>query len=362
MLFPYRYVPHKFEKMQEFIDYIFYEVWCKAPENSGFSLDLFNGNTDLREIMTSFYYDHTKSGDLFFKNVELIHGYFAVLSFSEIETFKRWYQANNDIEAACLNTSPDDTIRYSEIPEDYQHITDKLGVFYKALYNQDFLGLAIIKEKVGVIGEHYKSFIEENSSGKCPFCGIGDIKGNQHTKREAYDHYLPKGLYPFNSINLRNLTPACHECNSTYKLAKDPLKNSAGSRKAFYPYTQGNYRIEISMHFSITDIEHLDSSNIHLQYGPSELAEEIETWKDLFGIEERYKAKCCSESDGKAWLVQVLEEWAEGGQTPEEYLRILSRYTKKRPFVDCGFLKNAFLKACDEIGVFKERELSPSST
>ena len=27
--------------------------------------------------------------------------------------------------------------------------------------------------------------------------------------------------------------------------------------------------------------------------------EEIETWKDVYGIEERYKAKCCGESDGK---------------------------------------------------------------
>ena len=31
MLFPYAYVPHSMEKMQEFIDLIFFEVWCKAP-------------------------------------------------------------------------------------------------------------------------------------------------------------------------------------------------------------------------------------------------------------------------------------------------------------------------------------------
>ena len=38
----------------------------------------------------------------------------------------------------------------------------------------------------------------------CPFCGLGDIKGVHHTKRETYVHYLPKALYPFNSINFRN--------------------------------------------------------------------------------------------------------------------------------------------------------------
>ena len=31
MLFAYIYMPHSMEKMQAFIDYIFFEVWCKAP-------------------------------------------------------------------------------------------------------------------------------------------------------------------------------------------------------------------------------------------------------------------------------------------------------------------------------------------
>jgi hypothetical protein len=41
MLFAYTYVPHAMEKMQEFIDFIFFEVWCKAPIGLAFSLDLF---------------------------------------------------------------------------------------------------------------------------------------------------------------------------------------------------------------------------------------------------------------------------------------------------------------------------------
>ena len=56
MLFPYKYVPHQMEKMQEFIDFIFYEVWCKAPGNGPFSLDLFNENVDLRELMHDLYF------------------------------------------------------------------------------------------------------------------------------------------------------------------------------------------------------------------------------------------------------------------------------------------------------------------
>ena len=55
MLFPYTYVSHQMEKMQEFIDFIFYEVWCKAPGYGPFSLDLFLPNPDLYEVMNAFH-------------------------------------------------------------------------------------------------------------------------------------------------------------------------------------------------------------------------------------------------------------------------------------------------------------------
>jgi hypothetical protein len=38
MLFSYTYVPHQMERMQEFIDFIFHEVWCKAPVSGPFGL------------------------------------------------------------------------------------------------------------------------------------------------------------------------------------------------------------------------------------------------------------------------------------------------------------------------------------
>ena len=50
MLFPYTYVPHQMEKMQTFIDFIFHEVWCKAPTSGPFGLDLFDANAELREM------------------------------------------------------------------------------------------------------------------------------------------------------------------------------------------------------------------------------------------------------------------------------------------------------------------------
>ncbi len=55
MLFSYTYVPHQMEKMQEFINFIFHEVWCKALASGPFGLQLFDANAELREVMEAFY-------------------------------------------------------------------------------------------------------------------------------------------------------------------------------------------------------------------------------------------------------------------------------------------------------------------
>ena len=71
MLFPYTYVPHQMERMQIFIDFIFYEVWCTAPVGLVFHTDLFEGNSDLKEVMVEFGFSPTASarGKRFYKEV-----------------------------------------------------------------------------------------------------------------------------------------------------------------------------------------------------------------------------------------------------------------------------------------------------
>lgn len=110
---------------------------------------------------------------------------------------------------------------------------------------------------------------------------------------------LARALYLFNSINFRNLAPACHECNNTYKISKDPAHNPTGRRKAFNPYDAAGHTIQIQVTLQHADIDKLMPTDITLQFGPAALAEEIDTWKDVYGIEERYKAKLCGENDGK---------------------------------------------------------------
>ena len=102
------------------------------------------------------------------------------------------------------------------------------------------------------------------------------------------------------------------------KLTKDPARNAAGRRKAFYPYAAAVHGIEVKMALRHSDIDNLAPEDISLQFGPATLNEEIETWKDVYGIEERFKAKISGENDGLfadcllpgrtvSWLSNVMQ-------------------------------------------------------
>ncbi|WP_272691249.1 HNH endonuclease [Providencia sp. PROV132] len=359
MLFTYTYVPHQMERMQRFINFIFYQVWCRARKLDAYNLTLFDANPPLKEIMTSFAYDHTAAGDRFSSQVQSIFQSFAQLSREQTAQFKRWYQGNNNLEKVCANTPNTQLARYADIEVNHEELSEQLGAFFKGLYSQSLLDLAALRAKIGDIDDHYKNFIKINSVGKCPFCGISDLLSEYHTKREAYDHYLPKALYPFNSINFRNLVPACHYCNSSYKTSKNPAytpkdpKGTVRRRAIFYPYKPVIHAIELQVTLQTSDIENLTPHDIDLQFGPDAVAEEIDTWKDIYGIEERYKAKLCGENDGKYWLTQVLDEWREDGRDPNAFLATLARQTQSQPYAECNFLKKPFLDACKVRGLFQ---------
>lgn len=357
MLFAYTYVPHQMEKMQEFINFIFYEVWCKAPIGLQFTLALFDNEPDLKEVLSSFGFAQNAParGKQFYKEIKDIYALFEPLTPTEIDQFKQWYTANNDIERVCNNDPNIQLARYADIAKFHNDLADTLATFFKGLYSPSLLKLATLRDKIGDIDDHYKiAFLTGNTTGKCPFCGLTDMKGADHEFREAYDHYLPKALYPFNSINLHNLAPACHECNSTYKNIKDPLLKDTVRRKAFYPYALSTQTIEVKVDLIQSDIAQLSSADINLTFGPAAVNEQIETWKDVYGIEERYKGKLCGENDGKYWLIQVLDEWKEDGREPAQFIRTLARQAQAKPFAECNFLKKPFLDACEEKGLFDD--------
>ncbi|MDA8523346.1 HNH endonuclease [Acidovorax sp. NCPPB 4044] len=343
-------------KDETFIDFIFYAVWCQAPSKGLYRLELFAWNPELLEVMTAFHYDDSKGAEFFAGHVERIYALFAPLSACQVEQLRLWYRANNDVERVCANDPAMSLKRYADFPAELTNLHDQLASFFKGLYSH--VEIAALKKWTGGIDDHYQTFVQTNKAGKCPFCGMNDLLGEYHSKREAYDHYLPKALYPFNSINFHNLVPACHHCNSSYKTSKDPAytpkdpAKAAHRRAVFYPYKKETHSIELQINLQHSNISILAPEDISLQFGPVGIAEEIETWKDVYGIEERYKAKICGENEGKYWLTQVLDEWKEDGRNPADFLATLARQTKNSPYAECNFLKKPFLDACHKIGVF----------
>lgn len=358
MLFPYTYVPHQIERMQRFVNFIFYQVWCRARKAGPYGLNLFDANPALKDVMMSFAYDHTDAGDRFSSQIQAIYLSFSLLGRRDIAQFKRWYQGNNNLVKVCANDPAAHLARYADIAVNHKNIADQLSTFFKGLYSQSLLGLAALRAKVGDIDDHYQAFVKINTAGKCPFCGISDLFGEYHSKREAYDHYLPKALYPFNSINFRNLVPACHHCNSSYKTSKDPAytpKDPARAvhrRAVFYPYKMAVHSIQLQIALQHLDIARLTPADITLQFGPAAITQEIDTWKDVYGIEERYKAKLCGENDGKYWLTQVLDECQAYDKEPADILAMRAQQARSRPYADCNFLRKPFLDACQQKGLF----------
>lgn len=136
MLFPYTYVPHQMEKMQTFIDFIFYEVWCKAPASGSFGLHLFDANAELREVMEAFYYSDAQGADFFYGHVERIYDLFSTLTAAQINQFQQWYQGNNDLEKVCANDPATHLARYADIAVNHNNLAGQLGTFFRGLYSQ----------------------------------------------------------------------------------------------------------------------------------------------------------------------------------------------------------------------------------
>ncbi len=58
--------------------------------------------------------------------------------------------------------------------------------------------------------------------------------------------------------------------------------------------------------------------------------------------------------------IQISTTWRRktepaggGGKSPDEYLRDLARHTERSPYASDNFLKNGFLQACKDAGLFE---------
>ncbi len=363
MLFPYQYLAnHPMETMQEYVQFIIKDVWCQAIPGKPYDIDiLFAAKPQLMNMIKDLDTQDRVGADKFLTSLHSLFEKFKTLTNADKQQFKDWFTLNNSIEQLCERGDTSHPATYQIIEQNYPH-TDYPGLvtglkkFYQNLYSAGFLTLKSVKDRIGNIKNHNDLFTQLNDRNVCPFCGLSGMLNHYHSKREAYDHYFPKDKYPFNSINFKNLVPACTHCNSSYKLAKDPHFESKDPlqipRKVFYPFTTQPYNINLTVDITNKNWENLTPDDVSIVYGPDIAQQEIETWKDVYGIDERYRIECCSNGAGKAWLTEVLDLWKIRGKEPADYLADFEVSWMNDRFVEKRFLKKEFLEGCQRAGLF----------
>lgn len=371
MLFPYKYIAdHNMEKMHKCIDYIFNKVWCKA-ETSEYSLDLFNDDSDLEIIMGQLFAQDlagklrdNSASKYFYEGVNEIFTEFKKLSRLEIQKYKDYFRMNNEIANLCSGSTSCSPTLYSDLDARNRLLNDKIETFFTKLYSSGFFDLVDVKKQIGTnLKDYYKDFVRKNDDDVCPFCGLLPLDNEYDPTREAFDHYLPKSKYPFNSVNLKNLAPSCNKCNSGNKQNQDPLHNKQGvRRKAFNPFSADIPQINITVHFQKSSWDKLDDSLITIETKSPSHQEEVDTWVELFRIHKRYIARCCSKSGGQNWLNRIFNESLNYNMTIDEMLEAEIASARTSPWTDVNFLKKAFLEGCKQAGIFAALPRSASVT
>lgn len=365
MLFKYKYVNHEIEKFQKYSDFLFNHVWTKA--RGAFDSSKLNQYPELKTIYETLHYDDGDWAQFFNSSIENIYAECLKLGNSQRKELRTWYWINNRIHSLSINTNliP---INYSELEARYPTLSKLLKTFYERLYGttSPFI-LAIFGNLKELKKSHYKDFIDANFDGHegvCPFCGLNSIKGNDHSKLEAYDHFMPKGKYPFNSINFKNLAPMCHECNSSYKLEQnpllniDPLTNAITRRRAFYPYSQECSNIDVHVELRNPDIKTLRNGEIGITTTCTGKNEEIESWMEVFGIEERYRAKLLANHAGRRWYIDLTDGIHNARKLLKndslgkaDWYNFLINQCNEDLLADCSFLKKPFYEECARINI-----------
>lgn len=271
MIWPYTYIVTKHSDLNEYVLDFFRKI---KYDKAGFRDELFDPN---------FLLLVNRHPRILKQRFKIIYSHLSQLPTVEREAFCEEIELANQIEKIC---------RGDHVPKSFDRkvkgIHKIIKSLFLSLYNQVLDGKAFREIYNRTLRDHFNQLSDTNKSiTLCPFCGISEIKKSADLTRDQYDHYLPKSLYPFSSINFSNLVPICKECNSfDVKGEKDSLAMSKG--KIFFPY-DSNHR-GISLTVNVVN-DNSDSEKIDLEFifstDDSNISE-IESWKNIYLIEPRY--------------------------------------------------------------------------
>lgn len=205
--------------------------------------------------------------------------------------------------------------------------------------------LSAIREGEQYLRDIQFEVIHESGIRICPFCGLNYFRP-PGSSRNALDHLLPISKYPFAGADLRNLPPACHECNSTYKRDADIIFDEARQRRMCSdPYSGPTF--QVTLDGSEFDLGN-ESGGARLPRWEISIVGESEqqaaTWDTVYQIKSRYAAVL--DADFVSW-VKHFALWfvreVGRGRTADEVVSELPRYINN--VVQDGFEDRAFLRA-----------------
>ena len=357
MIYTYKYLEHNIENFHKKISHVFEEI---------FSYDL-EGYDEDRMCELDFKECVNASPKLIKSEFEKIAKMYHALTPQQKTRLREAYTINSDIESACrdLNIKP---IRFDQLG-----ITiDKLNIIKKFQISlwENYPLNEKIKTKFNVVQDHFNKFIQlEGNKGKvCPFCGLYPISpptDNPNEKnRDAYDHIAAESLYPFVSINFKNLVPACTKCNSNEKKTTDVFYKSEIRREVLYPYDatydgdnlsvtiQPNERYNANNYSTLLSAINWD---IMIQYAGTS-AGFLNTWDEVYHIKDRYKRNL--KIYEKQWYDELVnnykEEKADGLSFDRYKEKVLKRSENQIQKLPLGILRYVYFNYFLSLDKFRE--------
>lgn len=225
------------------------------------------------------------------------------------------------------------------LPQSIRALASALATY---LFDQ----LSAIKEGDGFLRDNQYKAIYATNIRICPFCGLNYFRA-PGAPRHALDHLLPISIYPFAAADLRNLPPACDECNSTYKRAIDILTGTDGlRRRCCDPYFGPTYRITLdgSEFFTGNEISGfaLPKWNINLVGQEQDRAG---TWDAVYQVKARY-TRDILDADFLSWIGHYSRWFIREKGRDHDAAAVaaeLPRYIEG--VIQDGYTDRAFLKA-----------------
>ena len=349
MIFPFVKLSTRLQKLHIGLMHLITEVWCKA------------GSWDEKNLEPGFLalvrkIDARKHHDKrLLVRFARLHDLFSNLSPADRVRIASDARQMDDLLLLCKDKGLE-PLRFASLRAMSAPLAGELKDLFYELFDETLRSGSAEKE-LGTLRAHYDALVSAQASKLCPFCGLIPILTKDSKPRDAFDHFLPRSIYPLQAVNFDQLVPMCKRCNEQFKRDADPLYDGDETRRrAFYPFDCAPCAFSISITLPTKYLREVQAEEIGLSINGDEFFEEVGTWKEVFDLENRYREFSAIPDGCRESVVEILNYTDSLGLPYKHVFTAAIENGLKRPARDQNFLRVPYLEACDRIGVFDEPE------